>query len=150
MYKIKLIGELSPELTILGCKVDDIVNATFQKTNQAMFFDVSYCGHVQHCVVYPDNYEIVSDPQQKKVTVPASEYYVQISIGVVYEKTHLISQVFEFLKKHNNTVISDIDAFLLDLRIWCDRNKIEFDSYPERNTYFATDCFMLQLIKVNK
>ncbi|MDX9697217.1 MAG: hypothetical protein RBT49_15605 [Bacteroidales bacterium] len=148
MYKIKLIGELSPELTILGCKVDDIVHATFQKTNQAMFFDVSYCGHVQHCVVYPDNYEIIHDPEQKKVTVPAAEYFIEVQQFA--NREGLEPKIREFCDKHNHTVISNLNDVILDLRLFCDTNKLVLEDFSDKLTWFVDACFIVSATLVKR
>jgi hypothetical protein len=56
--KIRLKGELHPELTRLGLKAGDIIeNATIDKSNGGANFDVFYVI-TNHCVVYADNYEI--------------------------------------------------------------------------------------------
>lgn len=149
MYKIKLTGELSPELTILGCKVDDIVHATFQKTNQAMFFDVSYCGHVQHCVVYPDNYEIIHDPEQKKVTVPAPEYYVMVQ-RYSNDEGELGPKINHFNSEHNSTVITDLDALILDIKLFCDQNNLPLEDYTENLTWFVERCFIVSAYLVKR
>ncbi len=57
--EIKLKGELDLELTGLGLKAGDIIrNASYCKSNKAMYFNVFYVIS-NECVVYPENYEII-------------------------------------------------------------------------------------------
>lgn len=66
MATIKLKGELDLELTRLGLKAGDIIrNATFSKSNKAMFFSIFDVTH-NDCVVYPENYEIIKLSENEK------------------------------------------------------------------------------------
>lgn len=57
--KIKLKGELHPELLAHGLKVGDEVHAEIQKSGAAYFTLHDYAVP-QECVVYPDNYEKIN------------------------------------------------------------------------------------------
>lgn len=67
MPKIKLKGDLHPELTALGLKAGDEVEATFLTSNETnqMYFQKSYKGFKMDCVVWPDNFEVISDEKRE-------------------------------------------------------------------------------------
>jgi hypothetical protein len=67
MTKIKLLGNLHPELTLLGLRFGDEVEATFLLNNQAnqMYFQKIYNGFSVDCVVLPDHFEILSDEKRE-------------------------------------------------------------------------------------
>ena len=59
--KIKLIGELHPELTALGLKAGDIVEAT--RCNTSKTGVVHFVVNGQVCSLWPDNYvETLTSP----------------------------------------------------------------------------------------
>lgn len=61
--KIKLKGTINPELTILGYKPGDELEVTrdpMSKTGAANWDDHSLAV-TQHCVVWPENYDIIED-----------------------------------------------------------------------------------------
>jgi hypothetical protein len=68
--KIRLKGELDWELTRIGLKVDEEVEATPDRVGKtgAMYFDIYYRGWKYECVVWPENYELISNI--KPVTQP--------------------------------------------------------------------------------
>lgn len=57
--KIRLIGELHPELQVLGCKEGDEINAEIDNNNNCAYFTLHNFAIPQRCVAGPDNYEIV-------------------------------------------------------------------------------------------
>jgi len=146
MYKIKITGELNPELRNLGISSGDVVQAHFQNTNQAMYFQTVYYGNIQQCVVYPDNYEIVESP--KELVPNPQRYFVMIQPGIVPAKKHFKKEIEAFVDEYNHCIISNPSKFKLILKNWCFSNAIKYDDFPERNTYFAVDCFMVQLVEV--
>ncbi|MBN2777594.1 MAG: hypothetical protein JXR36_08120 [Bacteroidales bacterium] len=154
MYKIKLIGELNPELKMLGCKPGDEVMATMQLSNLSMWFHTTYNGHTMQCVVYPDNYEIIHmeyHGSNNKIAPPKLKYFVSFTPGTTFEnRRNLKNEISHFIAKHNHTVITDTQSFLDALKLWCFNAKVKYDEHPERKSYFAMDCFMVQLIEVKK
>lgn len=63
MAVIKLKGDLDFDLTRLGLKPEMEVNATRDNYNKkgAMNFKLSKGGVLQHCVVWPENYDIIKN-----------------------------------------------------------------------------------------
>lgn len=59
MKRIKLKGELHPELLAHRLKAGDEVNADIQKSGAAYFTLRNYAVP-QECVVYPENYEKIN------------------------------------------------------------------------------------------
>lgn len=150
MFKIKLIGELNKELTMLGCKPGDKVMATMQLSNLSMWFHTTYNGHTMQCVVYPDNYEILIE-SKNEISKLKTKYFISITPGATFENPrNLKNEISHFIDRHNHTVITDVNTFLYELLKWCKINKVKYDEYQERKSYFAIDCFMVQLIEVKK
>jgi hypothetical protein len=60
--KIELKGELISELTSLGIKSGDVVEATPDRMGKtgAMYFEKHYYGSRYDCVVWPDNYDVIT------------------------------------------------------------------------------------------
>jgi hypothetical protein len=66
--RIKLTGELHPELLSLGLKAGDIINNAgpgqkgpdIKTDTGQLYFDVHGYVVPQTCVVWPDNYEILT------------------------------------------------------------------------------------------
>ena len=60
--KIKLIGDLDFELIGLGIKAGDIVNAVSSEGSKSgqLYFNTHIPGSTQNCVVWPENYEVLS------------------------------------------------------------------------------------------
>jgi len=60
--KIKLIGDLGYELTTFGIKSGDIVDAVSSEGSKCgqMYFNMHIQGSTQQCVVWPENYELIT------------------------------------------------------------------------------------------
>jgi hypothetical protein len=60
---IKLIGDLEQELCSLGLKPGDEIRAVKDSISKvgAMNFDIYKNGSTYHCVVWPENYEILTN-----------------------------------------------------------------------------------------
>jgi|GEM_PF-6925696 len=64
---IKLKGEIDYEITRFGVKSGDVIeHHTSPKASGAIFFDVSYYGSTQTCVVWADNYDIINEKGESK------------------------------------------------------------------------------------
>jgi hypothetical protein len=75
--KIRLKGEIHPELTRLGLRTGDVIeNAMIQKSNGAAYF-TTYCLGRNECVVYADNYEIVEEVPEPEAPVDADALTLQ-------------------------------------------------------------------------
>ncbi|MEI8047219.1 MAG: hypothetical protein WCI92_07555 [Bacteroidota bacterium] len=61
--QIKLIGDLDSELTALGCKEGDILNAEKcpVSTVGAVYFEIYKFGSKYDCVVWPENYQVITN-----------------------------------------------------------------------------------------
>ena len=64
---IKLIGDLEQELCSLGLKPGDEIKDKKNSVSKvgAMNFDVYKNGSTYHCVVWPENYEIITNPNSQ-------------------------------------------------------------------------------------
>jgi hypothetical protein len=62
--EIKLIGDLDPELLTIGLKPGDIIKeATLSsKVSGVVHFEIWRSGLYFNCSVWPDNYEIIINP----------------------------------------------------------------------------------------
>lgn len=66
--KIQLKGDLDIELTGLGCKPGDIIDATPDPISKvgAMYFERYKSGVRCNCVVWPQNYDLVKPIPESK------------------------------------------------------------------------------------
>lgn len=75
--KIKLKGHLDRELKAIGLKAGDIIeNASAIQTNGAVHFEKTFRKHIYNCSVWPDNYQVISKRQEKKINQKAYAFYV--------------------------------------------------------------------------
>lgn len=61
-----LIGDLHPELTMLGIKTGDHVNLILDRNSKsgAAHFQTTYNGFTIECTVWPDNYTLINPKAQ--------------------------------------------------------------------------------------
>lgn len=70
--KIKLKGELGYELTMLGLKAGDVVNAySYGNKHGALTFTISHRRYSYDCIVWPENFDILPDDSAPRLPSPA-------------------------------------------------------------------------------
>ncbi len=65
--KLRLKGEIHPELESLGCKAGDVIKATPDPVSKVgcMHFTISKNHRLYDCSIWPDNYDVLK-PKTKE------------------------------------------------------------------------------------